>query len=64
MNIDCPNCGERVDEQAPACPNCGEKIDIEEPADMPRVRHNIQPPPPNAPDVRDAKHDDRSGPAE
>ena len=37
--IDCPNCGKRVQQQAPACPGCGRKMYVEHPGDMQRVRN-------------------------
>ncbi len=38
--VACPNCGEQVDDRAPACPACGTKIYVETPADITPVRHD------------------------
>lgn len=37
--IECPGCGKKVHDHAPACPQCGTKIDVEEPGDVKGVRH-------------------------
>lgn len=37
--VECPQCGRRVDDRAPACPHCGEKIYVEHPGDIKPVRH-------------------------
>lgn len=47
--VECPGCGELVNDMAVACPNCGEKINVEVPADITPTRHPpVELPPPDA----------------
>lgn len=60
--IECPECGKKVHDGAPACPNCGTKIDVEVPADMKKTRHApLDLPPASSKAAKGAAEDSTSG---